>query len=154
MSIVDVDALERLLIGAARDGRTMTYAEVLAHFGRRIAPRRAYALSRDLGEVCARNRARNEPELAVLVVRKADGLPGEGFFKSLWLEGSYDGPAEGFAARNHIRGLQEEVFAYFGSPRAGGSEHAQQREDQHDDDHEADEVDDVVHGEAPPVGSR
>ena len=36
-----------------------------------------------LGPVCERNRARGEPELAVLVVRKSDRLPGEGFFHSL-----------------------------------------------------------------------
>lgn len=148
--MVDIDELERLLIRAAREGRTLTYAEVLAHFDIRIAPRRAYALSRDLGEVCARNRVRGEPELAVLVVRKTDGLPGEGFFKSAWRDGSYDGPAEGFSARSYIRALQDEVFSYF----AVKSEDAQQRQDQDHDHDQADEVDDIVHGEAPPVGSR
>ena len=55
---VDVDALEVLLIDAARARRSMTYAEVLAHFGIRITPRRVFALCRDLGVVCGRNRAR------------------------------------------------------------------------------------------------
>ena len=76
----------------------MTYAEVLAHFGIRITPRRVFALCRDLGEVCARNRARGEPEVAVLVVRKADRLPGEGFFHGYWRDGVYDGPSTGPAA--------------------------------------------------------
>lgn len=151
MSPVDVDELERLLIRAARAERSLTYAEVLAHFGQRIAPRRAYALSRDLGEVCRRNRARGEPELAVLVVRKADGLPGEGFFKSAWRDGSYEGPAEGFEARNFIRAEQERVFDFFRS--AAGSQHPEQRQDQDHDHDQTNEIDDVVHRAAPPAGS-
>ena len=153
MSLVDVDELERLLLEAARTGRTLTYAQVLAHFGKRIAPRRAYALSRDLGEVCARNRIRREPELAVLVVRKADGLPGEGFFRSAWREGTYAGPAEGFEARNFIREQQDRVFAFFAEGSRRSSEHAEQRQDQDHDDHEADQIDDVVHDETSPLGS-
>jgi hypothetical protein len=148
LSIVDVDELERLLIRMAQEQRTTTYADVLAHFGKTIAPRRAYALSRDLGEVCRRNRERGEPELAVLVVRKSDGLPGEGFFRSAWRDGSYDGPAEGFEAKNFIRAEQDKVFSFFAA-RPGASEDAEERKDQNDNDHETDQVDDVVHGEAP-----
>jgi hypothetical protein len=111
--IVDIDALEALLIDAARARRSMTYAEVLAHFGIRITPRRVFALGRDLGEVCARNRARGEPELAVLVVRKDDRLPGEGFFHSCWRDGLYDGPSTGPAAEAFIRAESERVFAHF-----------------------------------------
>ena len=114
--IVDVDALETLLLEAARSGRSMTYAEVLAHFGIRITPRRAYALCRDLGDVCARNRARGEPELAVLVVRKADRLPGEGFFHSYWKEGVYEGPSTGPLAEAFIRAETARVFAFFCAP--------------------------------------
>jgi hypothetical protein len=114
-ALVDVDELERLLIEAARGRRSLTYADVLAHFGIRITPRRVFALCRDLGAVCERNRARGEPELAVLVVRKADRLPGEGFFHSLWRDGAYDGPATGPAAASFIRRETEAVFAYWGS---------------------------------------
>ena len=112
--LVDADALEALLMEAARGRRSMTYAEVLAHFGIRITPRRVFALCRDLGEVCARNRARGEPELAVLVVRKADRLPGEGFFHGYWRDGVYDGPSTGPAASAFIRAETERVFAFFG----------------------------------------
>ena len=118
-NLVDIDRLEKLLIEAARARRSLTYAEVLAHFGIRITPRRVFALCRDLGAVCERNRARGEPELAVLVVRKSDRLPGEGFFHSLWRDGTYDGPATGPAAATFIRRETERVFAYWGGgPRA------------------------------------
>ena len=116
--IVDVDALEALLVEAARARRSMTYAEVLAHFGIRITPRRVFALCRDLGVVCERNRARGEPELAVLVVRKADRLPGEGFFHGAWRDGQYDGPAEGPKARAYIARLTGEAFAFWAGPAA------------------------------------
>lgn len=116
--LVDVDALEALLIEAARARRSMTYAEVLAHFGIRITPRRVYALCRDLGDVSARNRARGEPELAVLVVRKADRLPGEGFFHGCWRDGAYDGPSTGSQAAAFICAETERVFAFFGATGA------------------------------------
>jgi hypothetical protein len=118
-SLVDIGRLEVLLIEAARARRSLTYAEVLASFGMRIAPRRVYALCRDLGQVCERNRARGEPELAVLVVRKSDRLPGEGFFHSLWREGAYDGPATGPEAEAFIRSQTEEVFAHWAGGRPG-----------------------------------
>jgi hypothetical protein len=117
-SLVDIDRLEALLVAAARARRSLTYAEVLAHFCIRITPRRVYALCRDLGAVCERNRARGEPELAVLVVRKADRLPGEGFFHSLWRDGAYDGPATGPVAAAFIRRETERVFAYWAGPPA------------------------------------
>jgi hypothetical protein len=116
--LVDIDALEALLIEAAQARRSLTYAEVLAHFGIRITPRRVFALCRDLGEVCARNRARGEPELAVLVVRKADRLPGEGFFHGYWRDGVYDGPCTGTVAEAFIRAETERVFAFFAARRA------------------------------------
>jgi hypothetical protein len=121
-TLVDVDALEALLIDAARARRSMSYAEVLAHFGIRITPRRVFALCRDLGEVCARNRARGEPELAVLVVRKADRLPGEGFFHTLWRDGVYDGPATGPAAAAFVRAETERIFACFAARPASAAD--------------------------------
>lgn len=111
--MVDVDELERLLIGAASERRTLAYSDVLSHFGKRTTPIRVFALCRDLGKVSDRNRERGEPELAVLVVRKTDRLPGEGFFHEAWEEGSYDGPATGPRAVAYIGTLTETVFDYW-----------------------------------------
>jgi len=112
--MVDIDALEQLLIDAARERKTLAYSDVLNHFGKRVTPIRVYALCRDLGVVSERNRERSEPELAVLVVRKTDRLPGEGYFHSAWQDGLYDGPATGPRARVYIDELTETVFDYFG----------------------------------------
>ncbi len=112
--MVDVDELERLLIQAASERRTLAYSDVLSHFGKRTTPIRVFALCRDLGEVSERNRVRGEPELAVLVVRKTDRLPGEGFFRGAWTDGDYDGPATGQRAKAYISMLTERVFDYWG----------------------------------------
>lgn len=111
--MVDVDELERLLVQAASERRTLAYSDVLSHFGKRTTPIRVYALCRDLGEVSERNRLRGEPELAVLVVRKNDRLPGEGFFHGAWQDGHYDGPAKGPRAEAYIGVLTEAVFDYW-----------------------------------------
>ncbi|MGI9434191.1 MAG: ribose-phosphate pyrophosphokinase [Geminicoccaceae bacterium] len=111
--MVDVDELEKLLVRAASERRTLAYSDVLSHFGKRTTPIRVYALCRDLGEVSDRNRLRGEPELAVLVVRKTDRLPGEGFFHAAWQDGRYEGPATGPKARGYIDGLTESVYDYW-----------------------------------------
>ena len=111
--MVDVDELERLLVKAASERRTLAYSDVLNHFGKRTTPIRVFALCRDLGEVTARNLERGEPELAVLVVRKTDRLPGEGFFHGAWKAGEYDGPATGPRAQAYIEKLTATVFDYW-----------------------------------------
>lgn len=111
--MVNVDELERLLIQAASERRTLAYSDVLSHFGKRTTPIRVFALCRDLGEVSERNRLRCEPELAVLVVRKTDRLPGEGFFHGAWKSGEYDGPATGPRAKEFIEELTAGVFDYW-----------------------------------------
>ncbi|HVL29584.1 MAG TPA: ribose-phosphate pyrophosphokinase, partial [Sphingomicrobium sp.] len=56
---------------------------------------------------------RAEPELAVLVVRQSDGLPGQGW----WVEGAraheYDGPWEGPEAERLVRRLHAAAFDYW-----------------------------------------
>ena len=111
--MVDVDRLEAVLIAAARARRTLTYGEVLRFFGETVAPRRVYRLCRDLGEVCRRNRERGEPELAVLVVRRSDRLPGEGFFAGERRRGAYAGPSTGPEAAAFIRAETARVFDYW-----------------------------------------
>ena len=67
------------------------------------------ALCKTLGAVDEEAAARGEPELAVLVVRQSDGLPGQGW----WVAGGgtahgYDGPWEGpEGAQLHPRAAAE-----------------------------------------------
>lgn len=117
---LDIDRLERVLLEAARSARTVTYSQVLRYFDKGVGRGTVALLCRDLGAVCARNRSRGEPELAVLVVRKADGLPGNGFMVAEAEAGRWQGPLIGPEAESHMRRLQAEVFAHFaGDPPAG-----------------------------------
>jgi hypothetical protein len=56
---------------------------------------------------------RGEPELAVLVVRQSDGLPGQGW----WIGGSkkhgYTGEWEGPKAAKLIRRIQRQAFEFW-----------------------------------------
>jgi hypothetical protein len=115
--MVDIDQLERVLIAAARERRPVTYGQLLAYFGRRVTRVNVGALCRDLGEVCRRVEERGGPDLAVLVVRKSDGLPGEGYFASLWDEGSYTGPSTGPEAEALVSARQEKAYRHFASAR-------------------------------------
>ena len=70
------------------------------------------ALCVTLGVVDRAGEARGEPELAVLVVRQSDGLPGQGW----WVAGGgrahgYEGPWEGPEAARLVKRLQEAAFA-------------------------------------------
>ena len=83
------------------------------------------ALCAMLGEIDRAGAARGEPELAVLVVRASDGLPGQGW----WVSGGardhdYTGPWEGPEAAALIRSVQAEVFAYWQSESGTGRRRA------------------------------
>lgn len=107
--MLDADALERVLIQAAAQGATLSYRQLLAMGGRRVGPNNVRALMRVLGEVCRRTEARGEPDLACLVVREKDGLPGAGYFAA---EGALS-PSE---RRAHIAQAQERAFAFWAGP--------------------------------------
>jgi hypothetical protein len=110
--VVDLDLLERLLIRAALDGRAVTYGEVLAFFERRVTRITVAALCKDLGRVDDRRAAEGWPDLACLVVRKADGLPGEGYFTALRQAGAYAGPNVGEPAHAFVAGRQARARAW------------------------------------------
>jgi hypothetical protein len=110
--MVDLDILEARLLVAARDGAPVTYGALLAFFERRVTPITVRALCRDLGRVCERIEARGGPDLACLVVRASDGLPGTGYFQSLRTTGRYDGPATGEAATRFVAAEQARARAY------------------------------------------
>jgi hypothetical protein len=110
--MVDIDRLERVLLQAAAEEHALTYGQILAFFGRRVTPIQVSALCRDLGLVCRRVEARGGPDLACLVVRKSDSLPGEGYFVAMRSERHYDGPPTGPQAHAFIRQRQELAYAF------------------------------------------
>jgi hypothetical protein len=109
-AIHDVALIERLVRQAAREGRALSYSELLAQLGLRFTRPKMRQVCRTLDEVDRRAAAAAEPELAVLVVRESDGLPGQG-----WWTGrtDYTGLWTGAEARAHIDAIQARAFAYW-----------------------------------------
>ena len=104
------------LVAAAKAGVALTYAELLEHLGYAFSRPKMRQLCAVLGTLDAEAAERGEPELAVLVVRQSDGLPGQGW----WVAGGgrqrgYEGPWVGPEAARFIAGVQAETFAYWQS---------------------------------------
>ena len=110
--MVDLELLETRLLVAARVGEPVTYGALLAFFERRVTPITVRALCRDLGLVCARIEERGGPDLACLVVRASDGLPGAGYFQSLREAGRYAGPDTGEEAMRFVATEQARAKEY------------------------------------------
>lgn len=116
-ALADPEEVRAHLIGAASAGVALTYSEILERLGYSFSRPRMRALCAVLGEVDRDAEARGEPELAVLVVRQSDGIPGQGW----WVAGGarthgYEGPWEGPEAAAFISGIQAATFAYWQSP--------------------------------------
>lgn len=108
------DAVRAMLAAAAREGRAVTYAQVLNRLGHPFSRPLMRQLCRVLDRIDADAAAAAEPPLAVLVVRQADGLPGQGW----WIarggrEAEYLGAWDGAEARAFVAARQELAFRYW-----------------------------------------
>jgi hypothetical protein len=117
--LADPEEVRAHLIAAARAGTALSYGALLEQLGYRFTRPKMRALCATLGVLDREAAARGEPELAVLVVRQSDGLPGQGW----WVAGGardrgYEGPWEGCEAKRFIAAVQAETFAWHQS-RAG-----------------------------------
>lgn len=108
--LYDVERIEAILHRAAAEGRWVSYSEILLTLGFRFTRPKMRTLCKTLETVDARAKGRGEPELAVLVVREGDGLPGQG-----WWTGrrDYTGEWTGAEARAFIDAVQSHAFAYW-----------------------------------------
>jgi hypothetical protein len=114
--LADPEEVRVHLVAAARAGVALTYAELLEHLGYSFSRPKMRQLCVVLGDVDRDAAERGEPELAVLVVRQSDGLPGQGW----WVGGGgrqrgYEGPWVGPKASRFIAAVQAETFAYWQS---------------------------------------
>jgi hypothetical protein len=111
--LADPAEVRAILVSAAQAGEAISYSEVLALLGHHFTRPKMRALCKVLGAVDGEAAERGEPELAVLVVRQSDGLPGQGW----WIEGAkkhgYAGLWEGPAAAKLIKRLQRQAFDYW-----------------------------------------
>ena len=102
------------LISAAAAGEPLTYSELLGCLGHDFTRPKMRALCKVLGAIDREAAERGEPELAVLVVRQSDGLPGQGW----WVAGGasshgFDGLWDGPEAKRLVKRLQREAFDYW-----------------------------------------
>jgi hypothetical protein len=110
--MVDLDRLERALIRTALERRSVTYGQLLTLFEWKVTRITVAALCRDLGRMEERRVGQGWPDLACLVVRKSDSLPGEGYFDALRREGTYAGPSTGPGAEAFLKARQERAFRW------------------------------------------
>lgn len=112
MPLFPVDALEALLILKARQGLSISYGAVFEWFGLPFQRFQVGQLCAALTEVDRLQRGAGRPELAVLVVRQSDGIPGQGW----WLEKNqeqWSGPILGPHAAAYVAGIQRRTFDYW-----------------------------------------
>lgn len=114
--LADPEEVRLHLVAAARAGTALSYGELLERLGYSFSRPKMRALCKILGVVDEAGALRGEPELAVLVVRQSDGLPGQGW----WIAGGarsrgYEGPWQGPEARRFIDLVQGESFAFWQS---------------------------------------
>ena len=114
--LADPAEVRKQLIAAAAAGESITYSELLNALGHQFSRPKMRALCKVLATIDEEAAERGEPELAVLVVRQSDGLPGQGW----WVGGGamlhgYDGLWTGPEAFRLVRQLQEQAFDYWGA---------------------------------------
>lgn len=111
--MIQVSEVRALLIAAAREGRAVSYAEALACLGFRFTRPKMRALCKVLDAIDEAGAAAGEPELAVLVVRESDGLPGQGWWVGSSVRYGHDGDWTGPEARALVRERQGLAFDYW-----------------------------------------
>jgi hypothetical protein len=116
--LADPEEVRAILIASAQAGEAITYSEVLALLGHQFTRPKMRALCKVLACVDDEAEARGEPELAVLVVRQSDRLPGQGW----WIEGArkhgFTGLWEGPGAAKLIRKVQRRAFEFWAGREA------------------------------------
>jgi hypothetical protein len=112
-AIADADGVRTLLIGAARNGEAVSYSHLLAQLGHRFTRPKMRALCKTLDAIDQRAAAAGEPELAVLVVRESDKLPGQGWWVGTEASRGYKGAWTGPEAEALVREIQQRAFDYW-----------------------------------------
>ena len=111
--LADPAEVRAILISSARAGEAITYSEVLALLGHHFTRPKMRQLCKVLAYVDDEAEERGEPELAVLVVRQSDGLPGQGWWVGGAKKHGYAGEWEGPKAAKLVRKIQGRAFEFW-----------------------------------------
>ena len=115
--LADPAEVRAILVASAKASEAVSYSEVLGLLGHDFSRPKMRALCKVLSFVDDEAEERGEPELAVLVVRQSDGLPGQGWWVGGAKKHGFTGQWEGPAAAKLIRQLQRQAFDYWGRRR-------------------------------------
>jgi hypothetical protein len=111
--LADPAEVRAILVASAQAGQAISYSEILGLLGHHFTRPKMRALCKVLGGVDDEAQARGEPELAVLVVRQSDGLPGQGWWVAGAKRHGHTGLWEGPKAARLIRKLQRQAFEFW-----------------------------------------
>ena len=101
------EEVRTILIQCARECRTITYGELSALVTSINLPPYSYGMVGMLNEIGDADRAAGRTWLATLVVRKSDGLPGAGYFKSAAQRGMPESDFQAYWEEHFQRVCQE-----------------------------------------------
>jgi hypothetical protein len=119
-ALADSGQVRKHLIAAAAAGESITYSELLNALGHEFTRPKMRALCKMLALIDDEAVERGQPELAVLVVRQSDGLPGQGWWVGeAAIRYGYDGPWTGSDAARLVKRLQGRAFDYWANTTAG-----------------------------------
>jgi hypothetical protein len=111
--LADLAEVRAHLIGCAAAAHPITYSELLNSLGHEFSRPKMRALCKVLARIDEDGAEPGEPELAVLVVRQSDGLPGQGWWVGCGEAHGHSGVWEGPEARRLIDRLQAQAFDYW-----------------------------------------
>jgi hypothetical protein len=111
--LADPAEVRAILVASAKAGEPISYSEVLELLGHHFTRPKMRALCTVLGYVDEEAASLGEPELAVLVVRQSDRLPGQGWWVAGAKKHGFTGEWEGPAAARLIRKLHRQAFDYW-----------------------------------------
>ncbi|HEX6661018.1 MAG TPA: ribose-phosphate pyrophosphokinase [Sphingomicrobium sp.] len=111
--LADPAEVRAILVASAKAGETISYRDVLELLGHHFTRPKMRALCKVLAFVDDEAEERGEPELAVLVVRQSDRLPGQGWWVGGARKHGYTGLWEGPKAAKLIRKLQRQAFEFW-----------------------------------------
>ena len=117
--LADPTEVRRILLASATAGEPITYSELLNQLGHAFTRPKMRALCKVLTLIDDEAAELGEPELAVLVVRQSDGLPGQGWWIGGAMVHGYDGLWTGPEALKLVKRLQRQAFKYWAAKATG-----------------------------------